>query len=58
MIGMAAGNGVAGTGLVLIAPSVLPITAGITATYLLKRFWDKKISGTKDTAKECLRSTH
>jgi hypothetical protein len=50
IIGITAGNGVAGTGLVLIAPSVLPIAAGITATYLLKRFWDKNISGTKDAA--------
>jgi hypothetical protein len=33
---------------VLIAPSVLPIAAGITATFLLKRFWDKTISGVKD----------
>jgi hypothetical protein len=50
IIGITAGNGVAGTGLVLIAPAVLPLTAGITATYLLKRFWDKHISGTKDAA--------
>ena len=48
VIGIVAGNGVAGTGLVLIAPSVLPITAGITATFLLKRLWEKTISGTKD----------
>jgi len=50
VIGITVGNGVAGTGLVLIAPSVLPITAGVTATFLLKRFWDKTISGTKDAA--------
>ena len=50
VIGITAGNGVAGTGLVLIAPSVLPIAAGITATFLLKRFWDKSKSGTKDAA--------
>ena len=50
IIGITAGNGVAGTGLVLIAPSILPITAGITATFLLKRFWDKTISGTKNDA--------
>ena len=48
VIGITAGNGVAGTGLVLIAPSVLPIAAGITATFLLKRFWDKTISAVKD----------
>ena len=50
VIGITAGNGVAGTGLVLIAPSVLPIAAGVTATFLLKRFWNKTISGTKDAA--------
>jgi hypothetical protein len=50
VIGITVGNGVAGTGLVLIAPSVLPIAAGITATFLLKRFWDKTVSGTKDVA--------
>jgi multisubunit Na+/H+ antiporter MnhB subunit len=50
VIGITAGNGIAGTGLVLIAPSVLPITAGITATFLLKRFWDKTISAPKDAA--------
>lgn len=48
VIGITAGNGVAGTGLVLIAPSILPIAAGITATFLLKRFWDKTNSGTKE----------
>ena len=50
VIGITVGNGIAGTGLVLIAPSVLPITAGITVTFLLKRFWDKTISGIKDAA--------
>jgi hypothetical protein len=50
VIGITAGNGIAGTGLVLIAPSVLPIAAGVTATFLLKRLWDKTISGTKDAA--------
>lgn len=50
VIGITAGNGVAGTGLVLIAPSVLPLAAGVTATFLLKRFWDKTMSGTKDAA--------
>lgn len=50
VIGITAGNGVAGTGLVLIAPSVLPIAAGVTATFLLTRFWDKTMSGRKDTA--------
>jgi len=48
VIGFTAGNGVAGTGLVLIAPAVLPVAAGVTATFLLKRFWDKTVSGTKD----------
>lgn len=50
IVGITAGNSVAGTGLVLIAPSVLPITAGIAATFVLKRFWDKTISRTKDAA--------
>lgn len=50
VIGITAGNGVAGTGLVLIAPSVLPIAAGVTATFLLKRFWDKNISDIKEAA--------
>jgi len=49
VIGITAGNGVAGTGLVLIAPSVLPITAGLAATFLLKRFLDRTLSGAKDT---------
>ena len=48
VIGITAGNGVAGTGLVLIAPSVLPIAAGVAATFLLKRFWDKARPGTKE----------
>jgi hypothetical protein len=50
IIGITVGNGVAGTGLVLIAPSVLPIAAGVTATFLLKRFWDRTKSGTNDVA--------
>ena len=48
IIGITAGNGVAGTGLVLFAPAVLPIAAGVTATFLLKRFWDKTMSGSRD----------
>ena len=48
VIGIVAGNGVAGTGFVLIAPSVLPIAAGVTATFLLKRLLEKTISGTKN----------
>jgi len=50
VLGMTAGNAVAGTGLVLISTSVLPIVAGIASTYLLKRFWDKTISRSKDAA--------
>ncbi len=50
VIGIVAGNGVAGTGLVLIAPSVLPIAAGVTATFVLKRLLEKAISGTKNAA--------
>ena len=50
VIGLTAGNGVAGTGLVLISPAVLPIAAGVTATFLLKRFWDKAMSGPQDAA--------
>ena len=48
IIGITAGNGVAGTGLVLFAPAVLPIVAGVTATFLLKRFWDRNTSGTRN----------
>lgn len=48
VIGIVAGNGVAGTGLVLIAPSVLPIAAGVTATFLLKRLLENTISGAKN----------
>ncbi|MBF0122619.1 MAG: hypothetical protein HQL21_04315 [Candidatus Omnitrophica bacterium] len=40
VVGIVVGNAVARTGLLFIAPSVLPITAAITATYLLKRLWD------------------
>lgn len=40
VIGIIAGNAVAETGLIFMAPAVLPITAAITATYLLKRLWD------------------
>ena len=50
IIGIAAGNGVAGMGLVLLATSVLPIAAGVTATFLLKRFWDKNISDARKSA--------
>ncbi|MBF0123446.1 MAG: hypothetical protein HQL21_08615 [Candidatus Omnitrophica bacterium] len=39
VIGLAAGNAVVRTGLVLIAPSVLPIVVGLTATFLLERLW-------------------
>ncbi len=47
MIGIVAGNAVARTGLLFIAPSVLPLTAAITATYLLKRFWDNPTGETR-----------
>ncbi len=47
MIGIVAGNAVARTGLLFIAPSVLPVTAAITATYLLKRLWDGPVGGPK-----------
>ncbi|MEI7635838.1 MAG: hypothetical protein WCJ37_00910 [Syntrophus sp. (in: bacteria)] len=54
VVGITAGNGVAGAGLVLIAPSVLPIAAGVTATFLLKRFWDRTKLGTNDVAPAAL----
>lgn len=50
VLGITVGNAVAGTGLVLISTSVLPIVAGVASTFLLKRFWDKTISRSKDAA--------
>jgi ABC-type thiamin/hydroxymethylpyrimidine transport system permease subunit len=50
VFGIAAGNAVAGTGLVLVTSSVLPIVAGVTSSYLLKRFWDKAVARNKESA--------
>jgi hypothetical protein len=44
VIGITAGNTIAATGMVFMAPSVLPISAGVAATYLVRRFWDKTTS--------------
>jgi hypothetical protein len=44
VIGITAGNTIAATGMVFMAPSVLPISAGVAATYLVKRFWDNTTS--------------
>lgn len=47
VVGIAAGNTVATTGLTLLAPSVLPIAAGVTTTFVIKHFWDKTTARTK-----------
>ena len=52
VIGIVAGNAVARTGLMLVVPSVLPIVAAITATYLLKSVWDNPTFETKATVVE------
>lgn len=43
-IGIVAGNAMAATGVVLIAPAVLPVIAGLAATGLIKNFLNKTAS--------------
>jgi len=51
VIGVAAGNAIAATGLVLIAPAVLTMTAGLTATFVVKNFLDERSSRVKEASK-------
>ncbi len=40
-IGVVAGNAITATGLILVNTTVLPVAAGVTATFVSKRLWNK-----------------
>ena len=50
-VGAVAGNAVAATGLVLITPVALPLVTSIAVTFLIKKFWDKTVSGSPKTVR-------